>query len=415
MPHSSSTVLTTNPTKGYIVSMPTSFGISSNTLTDDCHRYSAPTTPPSSTSSIELAPMRDYCNAVNNDHRPPSPDSPKLKKNSSDDFRHSRFIPTSFQAHLPPYLEPTPQFCFSESNVFKLDLFSIFKDNVAIQKHTSSATQSPSYKSIPTVQIPIPVRSLSAYPTKSGNKLIHKSTMSCNPSKLASPSLSPQLSPISPTMAAASASAASFAALRHPGSQVAETLLKSLRGYSNKSEFGYAELHEDEDMDEDDTISAFPSPDVRLNRMLSNNKQGKNVDQSMFLTKNAHIKRPRNAWIHFRCHYGQALKTQDPTLRAEEISKRASRRWAKLSENEKKPWHGLAEQEKLAHRVAFPEYRYCPRRANSTNYSPTSPPVIGRARSASEMDSSIEIHDIFHSSANSDRSSSIKRVKRKSK
>ncbi|ORZ11871.1 hypothetical protein BCR42DRAFT_453823 [Absidia repens] len=103
-------------------------------------------------------------------------------------------------------------------------------------------------------------------------------------------------------------------------------------------------------------------------------KQG--VDQSMFLTKNAHIKRPRNAWIHFRCHYGQALKSQDPTLRAEEISKRASRRWSMLSENEKRPWHQLAEQEKQAHKEAFPEYRYCPKRATTvtaTINQPTSP------------------------------------------
>ncbi|KAL0097602.1 hypothetical protein J3Q64DRAFT_1714264 [Phycomyces blakesleeanus] len=96
------------------------------------------------------------------------------------------------------------------------------------------------------------------------------------------------------------------------------------------------------------------------------NKSQIGLDQSMFLTKNAHIKRPRNAWIHFRCHYGQALKTEDPTLRAEEISKRASRRWARLTEKEKKPWHDLAEQEKQAHKEAFPEYRYCPKRANNS-------------------------------------------------
>lgn len=53
--------------------------------------------------------------------------------------------------------------------------------------------------------------------------------------------------------------------------------------------------------------------------------------------------------------------------------RRASRRWSQLSENEKKPWHGLAEQEKLAHREAFPEYRYCPRRA--TPSSPIKRPI----------------------------------------
>lgn len=47
------------------------------------------------------------------------------------------------------------------------------------------------------------------------------------------------------------------------------------------------------------------------------------------------------------------------------FSRRASRRWARLSENEKKPWHDLAEQDKQAHKAAFPGYRYCPRRSNT--------------------------------------------------
>ncbi|KAI8991946.1 hypothetical protein BDF20DRAFT_847368 [Mycotypha africana] len=97
------------------------------------------------------------------------------------------------------------------------------------------------------------------------------------------------------------------------------------------------------------------------------------ANQKKFLTKNDHIKRPRNAWIHFRCHYGQALKAQDPTLRAEDISKRASRCWARLSESEKKPWHDLAEKDKQAHKAAFPEYRYCPRRTNAALLMPSSP------------------------------------------
>jgi hypothetical protein len=46
--------------------------------------------------------------------------------------------------------------------------------------------------------------------------------------------------------------------------------------------------------------------------------------------------------------------------------RRAFRRWARLSENEKSPWHDLAEQEKQAHKEAFPGYTYCPRRSNST-------------------------------------------------
>lgn len=96
--------------------------------------------------------------------------------------------------------------------------------------------------------------------------------------------------------------------------------------------------------------------------------------------------------------------------------RRASRRWGKLSEIEKRPWHGLAEQEKLAHREAFPEYRYCPRRATSSSVSPPSPPaaVNNRVRSAtiSEMNPP-HMHDVFSIPSSIHRPQ--KRVKRNSK
>ncbi|KAI8089482.1 uncharacterized protein BX664DRAFT_135062 [Halteromyces radiatus] len=108
-----------------------------------------------------------------------------------------------------------------------------------------------------------------------------------------------------------------------------------------------------------------------------------NEQQHEFVTKNAHIKRPRNAWIHFRCYFGQSLKAKDPTIRAEEISKRASEYWSRLTSKQKKPWHILAEQEKLAHQEAFPNYRYRPKRAlpksvvlNYTTSSTTSTGVL---------------------------------------
>lgn len=45
------------------------------------------------------------------------------------------------------------------------------------------------------------------------------------------------------------------------------------------------------------THSQFDPTGTTHSRMNSNDDK-KQVDQSMFLTKNAHIKRPRNAWIH---------------------------------------------------------------------------------------------------------------------
>jgi hypothetical protein len=108
--------------------------------------------------------------------------------------------------------------------------------------------------------------------------------------------------------------------------------------------------------------------------------------------------------------------------------RRASRRWGKLTENEKRPWHGLAEQEKLAHREAFPEYRYCPRRATTSSSSPSSPPttnntvvVNNRARSATTSDinnnTPLRMHDVF-SIPSSSAAATIrpqKRMKRNSK
>lgn len=168
--------------------------------------------------------------------------------------------------------------------------------------------------------------------------------------------------PLSPTMKAASAAAA--AAASQSPSDVADTFLNSLS----------LSLSDSEDQQQPTSSTSFSNIQVDQQRpsfakvsFMVHHKRSATMtaDQKMFLTKNAHIKRPRNAWIHFRCHYGQALKSQDPTLRAEEISKRASRRWASLTEIEKKPWQDLAEQDKQAHKAAFPGYRYCPRRSNT--------------------------------------------------
>ncbi|KAG2225796.1 hypothetical protein INT45_007040 [Circinella minor] len=222
-------------------------------------------------------------------------------------------------------------------------------------------------------------------------------------------------SPMSPTMATASAAAAASAVQHHPGSTVAESFLNCLRlsslrnnnntnnesntpppcslssSSSTTNDTSSSSSSDDEALlEEQDEATrmaaealAAASADAhhraaqeeQLVSLVMQNKQSMTptgLDHTKFLTKNAHIKRPRNAWIHFRCHYGQALKTQDPTLRAEEISKCASRRWARLTEKEKKPWHDLAEQEKIAHKEAFPEYRYCPKRHSSSSSSSSS-------------------------------------------
>ncbi len=86
----------------------------------------------------------------------------------------------------------------------------------------------------------------------------------------------------------------------------------------------------------------------------------------------------------------------------------------------------MAEQEKLAHREAFPEYRYCPRRATSSS-SPSSPPannnsnnivVNNRVRSAttSEINNTpLGMHDVFSIPTSCSNIRPQKRVKRNSK
>ncbi|KAL0083745.1 hypothetical protein J3Q64DRAFT_1748966 [Phycomyces blakesleeanus] len=312
-------------------------------------RYPAHTPPPS-TSPIELPPILDMCDPFTVD-RPPSPTSPSMTKR--DDFLFSLPSP-------PAFLEPAPQLNSHASFVFppfKEALESIQLQNQYYQYqgvHMPIPRCSSHQAFAPTQSNPATGDSEGEDPRDGRSYSPTSSSTTSSMSTISGP-ISRRL-PISPTMAAASASAAS-AAHHRSGSLVTDTLVNALR-------LTTPDNHEP-------LVVDLSSPSyTRVSFMVHGNPVS--MDQSMFLTKNAHIKRPRNAWIHFRCHYGQALKSQDPTLRAEEISKRASRRWAKLTEREKKPWHDLAEQEKQAHKEAFPEYRYSPKRG-LTHISLTDP------------------------------------------
>ncbi|KAI8877173.1 hypothetical protein K501DRAFT_230672 [Backusella circina FSU 941] len=329
-------------------------------------------TPPPSASPVELAPIIDMCDLI--DGRPPSPDSPKQKLHFGAHHEQFRSLPfpqpkynfISPSRSPPPFLEPTPQLDLDSPNL----LPSLFKPLQASQ--ISFNNQSPNHKrkkhsDATTTVLQTPTTPRRSSPQIITGKEMSRSIKSTTPplnynDNQPIPSENTQC-PMSPTMAAASASAAALAAHQHPGSHIAESLLKAVSGSQKHKALNLDDLPSNPNFLEDDEVYTFLTNSDEKER--NDTKKTNPIDQSMFLTKNAHIKRPRNAWIHFRCHYGQALKIQDPSLRAEGISKCASRRWARLSENEKKPWHSLAEQEKLAHREAFPEYRYCPRRTNS--------------------------------------------------
>lgn len=157
-------------------------------------------------------------------------------------------------------MEPTPQLKIHETGFFPLDLFKVFKTKIPTLRRSSSIQHNGSLSS-----------SSSRYSTASPP---------------VTTSIATNDSTMSPIMASASASAAAAANHRHPGSHVAKSLLESIGSTTSV-----------------DQHLAFSSSTKPLNKKqaAAAAAAASNVDQSMFLTKNAHIKRPRNAWIHVSC------------------------------------------------------------------------------------------------------------------
>ncbi|KAF9471775.1 HMG-box, partial [Pholiota conissans] len=72
-----------------------------------------------------------------------------------------------------------------------------------------------------------------------------------------------------------------------------------------------------------------------------------------------YIPRPRNAYIMFRSYYiqtncGSGKKKQD------DISKVASNVWNNMTEEEKQPFIQAAFEEKIQHKLKYPDYKYKP-------------------------------------------------------
>lgn len=78
------------------------------------------------------------------------------------------------------------------------------------------------------------------------------------------------------------------------------------------------------------------------------------------------VPRPRNAFIIFRCEYSRkhARDPGDPSDKSSRsdktLSKRAGEEWRRLSAAEREHYKMLAEQEKAAHAVQNPDYRFKP-------------------------------------------------------
>ena len=91
------------------------------------------------------------------------------------------------------------------------------------------------------------------------------------------------------------------------------------------------------------------------------------------------VPRPRNAFIIFRCEYSRkhardSNGTSDKSNRSDKtLSKRAAEEWRCLSAEEREQYKILAEQEKAAHALQNPDYRFKPVRR-------TPPGVASRSR-----------------------------------
>ena len=117
--------------------------------------------------------------------------------------------------------------------------------------------------------------------------------------------------------------------------------------------------------------SSLPSPLTSSDRRAIRNRQ-RDPDW---------VPRPRNAFIIFRCEYSRrhARESNDTSERANRsdktLSKRAAEEWRCLPAAEREQYKILAEQEKAAHALQNPDYRFKPvRRA---------PPGVAASRSRS--------------------------------
>ncbi|KAG6831040.1 hypothetical protein H0H87_006348 [Tephrocybe sp. NHM501043] len=90
-----------------------------------------------------------------------------------------------------------------------------------------------------------------------------------------------------------------------------------------------------------------------------------------------HIPRPRNAFILFRCDFVQQQKVP---LEVENDHRNLSRIsgnvWRLMTPDERAPWVRMAEEEKIKHRILYPEYTYRNRTRNGLGrYDP-----VGKAK-----------------------------------
>ena len=81
---------------------------------------------------------------------------------------------------------------------------------------------------------------------------------------------------------------------------------------------------------------------------------------------NQRIKRPMNAFMVWSQIQRRDMATENPSLHNAEISKRLGKLWNLLGEEDKKPFHEMAERLKIQHMIDHPDYKYRPRKRDRT-------------------------------------------------
>ncbi|KAF9654053.1 hypothetical protein BDM02DRAFT_3107285 [Thelephora ganbajun] len=116
-----------------------------------------------------------------------------------------------------------------------------------------------------------------------------------------------------------------------------------------------------------------------------------------------HVRRPRNAFIIFRCEYTQQYLANGGSERAPDVgnkslSKRAGEAWRSAKPETRRYYKKLADEEGARHRIDHPGYRFRPRRQKSVGQaggrrspkrrasSPCSKGSAGRSSSVSSIE-----------------------------
>lgn len=136
---------------------------------------------------------------------------------------------------------------------------------------------------------------------------------------------------------------------------------------SNPIKYSFSDSESD-----DDTYSPLGSPEVTTESPSSHSASPSSPSSPYTLPppckshsrkrSPSHIRRPRNAFIIFRSEFCFKQKASDQNIETDhrQISRIAAYIWRDLAEEKKAEYKRRAEEEKAAHKAAYPDYRYAP-------------------------------------------------------